>query len=1033
MNRILLYIYRRFSDLIRQPHLLWVGVFFIVITVGAGLFLFPEISLAVTDAAATQPKPKIDFIDQMLLWAASFIMAAAGAIGQLIVVLMNVMVPLMTYNGFVSSPVIGAGWALVRDSVNMFFVIILIAIAMGTIFGVARFQWKQQITRLMIFAIVINFSRTLCGIMIDFGQVLMLTFANALKDIAGGNMIQMFGLRDAMDVAGTAVDSTVGISAFDEFAAAFIAFGMFAAVLTALIFLTAILAYRIVLLWVLVTIAPLAWFVGGASGVVKSGAYAGWWKRFSCAVSIGPVVTFFLWLALAVAGSGSIASTENFTVTTGEGGVSGSILKSMDSSRMLSFIIGISMLFAGFEAANEVCASVPGMMGSLVKNMTSQAGKVAGAPMAAVTWAGAKASRTGLAAGRGMGRFAYRNTAGRAGDALKGVVAGGLGVLASGAGGGLVPASVRRAAAVGAGKMNSKREAEARQSIEGETPMDKKSLIAYLQSGPPMDAQGRKKYMARLNQAMGDKGVLKDLGPEGLKGILGAKTLGGKNVGQVYGDTFKSPQAQEQMLDVRRRMPNAFGQDAIDDLKPEYLKDMHPDALKDPKVREKVASMKSGHYVRDKNGEQRQLTMSEAIEQNKFGSKFRDGWSSGAKNLANARSPETLASQNANDVSMGVVGGDNFTPDVAVNLASGRNNKDDLRRLGAQSDIKDKLKGDSLDTIKSKGLGIEDDKKRQDFRIGLKVMLEGAGDPGALNKAFDIGEDGSFANEAAAKDFSAAAKKDSSVVAAVDFKKPESEVAQRAVSALGEGGLKNMIKEYEDTGDSGLFDAIHGMIEAAEARVEKLDDEMADIDGDESLDASSKKSLKKEPQAEKSRLEKMIKHRRTMARTNPRAPAETDESMDTESSDGSAAAGATAAATTTAAAPEAPTAPTAPTAESSASAAVDALKQRITDREAQLATLKADLIAAGPFADPEDAEEIAEVEKRIKGMEDTLDVLMGTKKSTSSSAASAPAPAATPATPAEVDVSDTTDEEASKKRERRRKEKKRSNKKKRGY
>ena len=123
-------------------------------------------------------------IDTIFLMFAEFAFGIASVLTKAIVLLIDVMVPIMTYNNFIGNPVVTAGWAIVRDTVNMFFVVVLIIIAFGTIFGHSRFKWQQQVPRLLIFAIVINFSKTLCGLMIDFGQVIMLTFANALREIA---------------------------------------------------------------------------------------------------------------------------------------------------------------------------------------------------------------------------------------------------------------------------------------------------------------------------------------------------------------------------------------------------------------------------------------------------------------------------------------------------------------------------------------------------------------------------------------------------------------------------------------------------------------------------------------------------------------------------------------------------------------------------------------------------------------------------------------------------------------------------------
>lgn len=351
-------------------------------------------------------------------------MYVAEAIGKFVIAILDITIPLMRYQGFTSSPVVSAGWAVVRDVVNMFFVVILIIIAMGTIFGSSRFQWKQQVPRLMIFAIVINFSKTLCGIMIDFAQVVMLTFANALKDIAGGNFIQLLGLGDIFSlsdkadaIAQSAAGTGTGTGPFDYFVASVAAVFMMVWVLAVVIMLLFILVYRVVMLWILIVLAPLAWFLGGQS-VLKSGAgsYEEWWKNFICYTAIGPVITFFLWLTLAVAGSGFIAANDPGLSSLASGGnlssnVSNVVTKVFEFQRLLSFVIGMAMMMVGFDAAAKICngvkkapgfdkimgmgKGVPGAIGGYVGGRVSKYG---GKGLAA-GFAGAQSAVSGTGAG----------------------------------------------------------------------------------------------------------------------------------------------------------------------------------------------------------------------------------------------------------------------------------------------------------------------------------------------------------------------------------------------------------------------------------------------------------------------------------------------------------------------------------------------------------------------------------------------------------------------------------------------------------
>lgn len=325
-------------------------------------------------------------LDMLLAWLAGFLITIARVIGLLIVQVIDVLiVPVMQYNGFATSAVVGAGWAVVRDTMNIGFVLILLIIAFGTIlFGAeggpgGRFAWRKQVPRLLIFAVLINFSRTICGLMIDFGQIIMLTFVNAIKDVAGGNFIQLLGLADIVSLDETAiqnaVDAGTGVEIFDLLAAAIAAVAMMAFVLLTMLTFVIILVLRIVMLWILVVLSPLAFFAGGAQDVLGGSMkpYAEWWRAFSSSVIIGPVIVFFLWLALAVAGSGNIAASEGFTVTTAPNEVdinpSGIPIKIFQLDRLVSFVIGMGMLWAGIDAAQRIASALPSQVAGAMKQL----------------------------------------------------------------------------------------------------------------------------------------------------------------------------------------------------------------------------------------------------------------------------------------------------------------------------------------------------------------------------------------------------------------------------------------------------------------------------------------------------------------------------------------------------------------------------------------------------------------------------------------------------------------------------------------
>lgn len=340
-------------------------------------------------------------------------MGFAGFLSEIFGLLITGAVSVMQYNGFSDSVVVSAGWVIVRDVMNIFFVMVLIVIAMGTMFGATnRFKWYQQVPRLLLFALLINFSRTICVIMIDFGQVVMLTFANAMKGMMAGNFISVFGIDALMRFSKSA---DTGFTGYGFFAAALMTVGVLVAVIITMGILVMILIYRIVLLWVLIVLSPLAFFLGGAKDLFGQEGYAKWWGQFKCAVLIGPILAFFVWLTLSVAGAGNMAVTTGFTTASaGTQNLTNSLSSFFETANFLSLLISLGMLYAGFDAAMSFCGTesiVSGLVGR-AKKYVGGAAKLTAGGAATLALFGTK---TGAGAARGIGRTASRGASDVAG------------------------------------------------------------------------------------------------------------------------------------------------------------------------------------------------------------------------------------------------------------------------------------------------------------------------------------------------------------------------------------------------------------------------------------------------------------------------------------------------------------------------------------------------------------------------------------------------------------------------------------------
>lgn len=301
---------------------------------------------------------------------ATVIQALAWGIGKLIILVIGmIIIPILQYNNFSSSNVVSVGWSLVRDVVNMFVIIVLLAMAIQTMLGTRGADWRQQLPRFFIAVIAVNFSKTITLFIIDISQVVMFTFVNALTDIAAGNFVNLFQISSFFELADnpgfeSAVLNNGGYDAVGFLATSYLTVSLLGIVLAVLLLLALVYIYRIILLWVLLVLSPFAFFASGVGDVVPAfKSIAGqWWSKLIGAVALGPILTFFLWLALASASSGPITESEGFNTEPSSDATAavGLYTDSFQMDKLLSIFIAIILIMVGFQAASSQASAIGG-------------------------------------------------------------------------------------------------------------------------------------------------------------------------------------------------------------------------------------------------------------------------------------------------------------------------------------------------------------------------------------------------------------------------------------------------------------------------------------------------------------------------------------------------------------------------------------------------------------------------------------------------------------------------------------------------
>ena len=298
------------------------------------------------------------------------ISAIISALGLILTTLFRILIWVCGYNDFIKSAAVTNGWVIVRDLCNMFFILILLVVAFATILRIESYQWKKILPKLLIMAVLINFSKTICGLIIDFAQVIMLTFVNGFATAGEANLTTMLGIDKILKINPT-TNNVTGLTIFGSYMLALI-YVVIALIVT--IVIIAVLVMRMVMLWVYIVLSPLAFLAAAFPAGQKYSTQ--WWSEFSKQVIVGPVLAFFIWLSFISATTGLDIKPETGAT------VSAAITEAGSRDNMIKFIVSIGMLIGGLIVTQQMGGAAASLAGGALNKIKSAGALVGGAPIA---------------------------------------------------------------------------------------------------------------------------------------------------------------------------------------------------------------------------------------------------------------------------------------------------------------------------------------------------------------------------------------------------------------------------------------------------------------------------------------------------------------------------------------------------------------------------------------------------------------------------------------------------------------------------
>lgn len=187
------------------------------------------------------------------------------------------------------------GWQLIRNLCNIFFIVILLVIGLGTLFRLESYNYKHLLVKVVIAALLVNFSlvfgQAVLGVADTVQQQFLPDSTNVIRALGSKLMVEPINkLTDSSNFS-TGNATTAGAS-FANLTKPIFALALALGAFFTFLALAAFLVIRIVALWILLLVSPLAYV---ANVLPQTASYTrSWWTHFLKYAFMTPVLAFFL-------------------------------------------------------------------------------------------------------------------------------------------------------------------------------------------------------------------------------------------------------------------------------------------------------------------------------------------------------------------------------------------------------------------------------------------------------------------------------------------------------------------------------------------------------------------------------------------------------------------------------------------------------------------------------------------------------------------------------------------------------------------
>ncbi|MDD5083872.1 MAG: hypothetical protein PHT88_02945 [Candidatus Moranbacteria bacterium] len=233
-------------------------------------------------------------IDSMLKPAAVALLSVEAGLANAAAVLFAYILDPNSFSSIMNNGVFYEIWKIVRDTMNMLFILVLLFSAFATIYQVDKYKYNRILWMVIIMALLVNFSWPISRTIIDFFNSMMYFFVQSV--------FQTTGPAAASGILGGAQLEKIFLpqGAKSDWALIFLAIIVMFIFMITLLVLSLMLLVRLVALPILVMFSPIGF--AGMAAPITQGYAKKWWDKLFQYASYGPIAVFMVLVSIRVLG-----------------------------------------------------------------------------------------------------------------------------------------------------------------------------------------------------------------------------------------------------------------------------------------------------------------------------------------------------------------------------------------------------------------------------------------------------------------------------------------------------------------------------------------------------------------------------------------------------------------------------------------------------------------------------------------------------------------------------------------------------------